>query len=147
MGDCVFCKILAGDIPGTFVYQDDVCAALLDIQPVNPGHLLVIPVQHARYLANLDEGTAGHLMRIAHRMAAGLRRSGLRCEGTNLFLADGEAAMQEVPHVHLHVFPRFQNDGFGLRFGPVYEVKPTREVLEEAGGRIRDALAHGGKAF
>ncbi len=137
---CLFCQILSGDLPGTFVYRDPQCAAFMDIQPVNPGHLLVVPVQHAPYLADLDSQTAGRLMQIGHRLAAAIRASGLRCEGVNLFLADGEAAMQEVFHAHLHVFPRYAGDGFGLRFGATY-VKRPRAELEEAAARIQRGLS------
>jgi histidine triad (HIT) family protein len=137
---CVFCRILSGELPGTFVHRDEHCAAFMDIQPVNPGHLLVVPVRHAPYLADLDQATAGRLMQVAHRLTAALRQSGLRCEGVNLFLADGEAAMQEVFHVHLHVFPRYHQDGFGLRFAPHYYTKPERTELENAAERIRTAL-------
>jgi len=140
MTDCVFCRILAGELPGTFVYRDADVAAFMDIQPVNPGHVLVVPVRHATLLADLDAASAGTLMAAAHRVAAALRSSGVRCEGVNLFLADGEAAMQEVPHVHLHVFPRWRGDGFGLRFGPEYTHKPTRAALEEVAARLRPAL-------
>jgi histidine triad (HIT) family protein len=139
MSDCVFCGILSGEAPASFVYRDDQCAAFMDIQPVNPGHLLVVPNRHAVYLADLEESSAAHLMRIAFRAVAALRRSGLRCEGVNLFLADGEAAMQEVPHVHLHVFPRFRGDGFGLSFGPEYTVR-RRSELETAADAIRPHL-------
>jgi histidine triad (HIT) family protein len=140
---CIFCDILHGRIPGSFVYRDEHAAAFMDIQPVNPGHLLVVPVRHATYLADTDADTAAHLMRIAHRLAAALRRSSVRCEGVNLFLADGAAAMQEVFHVHLHVFPRFANDGFGLRFAPEYHTRrPTRTALDE----LATELAHLGTA-
>lgn len=135
---CPFCALLDGRAPATFVYRDDRCAAFMDIQPVNPGHLLVVPTRHAAALADLDPEEAAHLMRVGHHLAAALRGSGLRCEGVNLFLADGAAAMQEVFHVHLHVFPRFRGDGFGLRFGPDYARRPRHE-LEEAGRRIREA--------
>jgi histidine triad (HIT) family protein len=64
----------------------------------------------------------------------------LRCEGVNLFFADGEAAMQEVFHAHLHVIPRFTNDGFGLRFPESYNCRPAREALEEAAAKIRTSL-------
>lgn len=141
--DCLFCRILGGELPGTFVYRDEHCAAFMDIQPVNPGHLLVVPVRHAANLVELDEQTAGRLMQLAHRLVAALRRSGLRCEGVNLFLADGEAAMQEIFHVHLHVFPRYQQDGFGLRFGPHYTTRPPRVDLERAAMQVRGALGAG----
>ena len=140
MKDCIFCRILAGELPPTFIFRDDEIAAFMDIQPVNPGHVLVIPVRHATYLADLDPQTAGRLMQEAQRIAAAIRGSGVRCEGINLFLADGEAAMQEVFHVHLHVIPRFAGDGFGLRFGPHYKELPSRRALEEVGSQIVSAL-------
>lgn len=144
MSDCIFCRILSGQTPGTFLHRDERCAAFLDIQPINEGHLLVVPAMHAPHLAELDEAPAGHLMAVAHRLAGALRKS-LRCEGINLFLADGKVAMQEVFHVHLHVFPRNRQDGFGLRLGPEYGTRPSRAALETTGARIRQAL-HGTKA-
>ena len=140
MSDCIFCEILSGKQPSSVVYQDDVCTALMDIQPVNPGHVLVIPNRHAAFLADLDEDTGAHMFRIAQRLAQALRGSGVKCEGVNLFLADGEAAMQEVFHVHLHVFPRFKGDGFGLTFSPAYFDKPDRSELDEVAEGIRNAL-------
>ena len=132
MSDCIFCRILAGQLPASFVYRDERCAAFMDIQPVNTGHLLVVPVRHATYLADLDSEAAAHVMRVAHGAAAALRSSGVRCEGVNFFLADGEAAMQEIFHVHLHVFPRFRGDGFGLKFAPEYYTRrPERSQLDE----------------
>jgi histidine triad (HIT) family protein len=136
---CVFCRIVAGELPGTFVYRDERCAAFMDIKPVNPGHLLVVPLHHATHLADLDGAAAAHLMEVGHRLAGALRGSGLRCEGVNFFLADGAAAGQEVFHVHLHVLPRFQGDGFGLRFGPNH-VERSRAELEQSARRILGAL-------
>ncbi len=112
----------------------------MDIQPVNPGHVLVVPNRHATFLADLDEDTAAHMFRVGQRLAAALRRSGVRCEAVNLFLADGEAAGQEVWHVHLHVIPRYRGDGFGLRFGPGYGARPPRPELDEVARWIGDAL-------
>ena len=132
MSECIFCRILDGQLPASFVYRDERCAAFMDIQPVNLGHLLVVPVRHAAYLADIDSNAAADLMRVGHGAAAALRGSGLPCEGVNLFLADGEAAMQEVFHVHLHVFPRFRGDGFGLKFAPEYYTRrPERSQLDE----------------
>lgn len=79
----------------------------MDIQPVNPGHVLIIPRAHAARLSELDDETGAHMFKIAMRISEALRRSGMKCEGINLFLVDGEAAFQEVFHVHLHVIPRF----------------------------------------
>jgi histidine triad (HIT) family protein len=140
MSDCVFCSILAGDSPFSPVYRDDLCTAFMDIRPVNPGHVLVIPNHHAPYLADLDEDTGAHMFRIAQRIAGALRRSGVRCEGVNLFLADGDAAMQEVLHTHLHVIPRYEGDGFGLTFSPLYFDLPGRPELDRIAGNIREVL-------
>lgn len=137
---CIFCDIIAGRAPGSFVYDDDVAVAFMDIRPVNPGHVLVVPRDHAAHLADLDPGVGGHLFRVGMRLTAALRRSSLRCEGVNLFLADGEVAGQEVWHVHLHVLPRFQGDGFGLRFGPDYGRQPDRGRLDDTAVAIRRAL-------
>src|SRR5205809_232530 len=137
MSDCIFCRIVAGKAEATFVYRDDVVSAFMDIQPVTPGHLLVIPNRHGAYLADIDEDTAAHVMRIGHRMVAAVRASGLPCEGVNLFVADGVAAMQDVFHVHLHVIPRFSGDGFGLRLPPDYSDRPSRSELEANADKIR----------
>ncbi len=134
---CIFCEIVAGRSPATFIYSDEGCSAFLDIQPVNPGHTLVIPNAHAAFLADLDTALGGQMFTVGQRVAAALRQSGVRCEGVNLFLADGEAAMQEVFHVHLHVIPRFTGDGFGLKFGPQYGEMPGREDLGRIGAALR----------
>lgn len=115
-------------------------SAFLDIQPVNAGHIDIVPNVHASYLADLPEDTGAHMFRIAQRLAQALRESGLPCEGVNIFLADGEAAMQEIFHVHLHVFPRVSSDGFGLKFGEDYFEKPTRAELERIGEQIRETI-------
>jgi histidine triad (HIT) family protein len=122
------------------VHRDDLCTAIMDIQPVTPGHMLVIPNRHATYLADLVEDEGAQMFRISHRLAAALRQSGVKCEGVNLFLADGEAAGQEVFHVHLHVFPRFAGDGFGLKLPPGYQDLPERPELDEIAKRIREVL-------
>jgi len=141
MPNCIFCEILAGKRPVSTVYQDEICFGFMDIQPVNPGHVLVIPKQHAASLADMDENTGGHLFAIGQRLAAALRRSDIRCEGINFFLADGESAGQDVFHVHLHIFPRYEGDGFGLRLSPNYYKRPSREELDAVAEKIRLALA------
>jgi histidine triad (HIT) family protein len=137
MSPCIFCQIVAGQSPASFVYRDERCAAFMDIQPVNPGHLLVVPVAHAASLAELDEDTGVHLARVLQRLAPAVRQSGVRCEGVDLFLADGEAAGQEVFHVHWHIIPRYSGDGFGFRFGPEYENLPPRAELDRVASSIR----------
>ncbi|MCU1268151.1 MAG: hypothetical protein JWM21_4469 [Acidobacteria bacterium] len=139
--DCIFCKILSGELEASLVYRDELCAAFMDIQPVNPGHLLVVPNRHAAFLADLKDEEGAQMFRVAQRLAAALRQCDLKCEGVNLFLADGEAAMQEVFHVHLHVFPRHDGDGFGLKLPPGYFQRPERTELNEVAEKIREAFA------
>jgi histidine triad (HIT) family protein len=134
---CIFCDIIGGRGPASVVYSDESAIALLDIRPLNTGHLLVIPRAHAAYLADLDPALGGHMFAVAQRMAAALRRSGLPCEGVNMFLADGEAAFQEVFHVHLHVIPRNTGDGFRLQ---AKWRRPSRAELESVAGQVRDGL-------
>jgi histidine triad (HIT) family protein len=138
--NCIFCRILAGELPGSVVYRDERVAAFMDIQPVNRGHILVVPIRHVAYLADVDAETAAHVMRVGQRVAAAIRKSGVRCVGVNLFLADGEAAGQEVFHLHLHVFPRFAGDGFGMRFSPEYKNRPERSDLDEIAAKVRSGL-------
>jgi histidine triad (HIT) family protein len=138
MSDCLFCGIVDGRIDATVVAQDERTLAFMDIRPITPGHLLVIPRRHGDRLAALDPEDGAQLFRVGQRAAAALYASSLRCEGVNLFLADGEAAGQEVFHVHLHVIPRFTGDGFGLRFPPDYEVV-GREELERSAAAVREA--------
>jgi histidine triad (HIT) family protein len=143
MRSCVFCKILHGNAEGTIVYENEACVALMDIQPVNPGHILVIPRVHASYLSELAENTGAKMFTTGMRMARALRKSGIKCEAVNFFLADGEAAGQEIFHVHLHVLPRFEGDNFGLKFGPNYSEKPSRASLHEVAGKIKARISTG----
>jgi histidine triad (HIT) family protein len=140
MNSCAFCSIVEGVEVASMVYSDDKIMAFLDIQPVNPGHVLIVPRVHAAQLSELDPETGGHMFKVAMRVAAAVRRSGVKCEGVSLHLADGEAASQEILHVHLHVIPRFRGDGFGFRFGPDYSIKRSRLELDEIAENIRKAM-------
>lgn len=134
MENCVFCDIIAGKIPASIVYQDDIVIAFMDIHPVTPGHLMVIPKKHFACMSEMDEDTGMHLFRIAMRLQQAIRDSGIRCEGINLFLADGEAAFQDVFHVHLHVIPRFKGDGF--RIDADWSTNPSRMELDQIAEKI-----------
>jgi len=140
LADCVFCKIVNGDIPSSEVYSDDQILAFMDIQPVNPGHILIIPKTHANNLKELDPNVGAQMFRLAIRVAEALRKSDVKCEGVNVYLADGEVAGQKVPHVHIHVFPRFTGNGFGLKLGPGYGTQPERSELEEIAEKIKSKL-------
>lgn len=135
-GDCIFCAIAAGEIEASVVYEDNVVVAFMDLNPVTPGHLLVVPRTHAVGLEDLEEATGRHVWTIGQRMAKALRRSGLLCEGINVFLADGEVAFQEVFHFHLHVFPRYAGDGFTI--GANWAER-SRELLDDEARAIKVA--------
>lgn len=138
--ESIFTRILAGEAPASFVYRDDLVAAFMDRQPINHGHILIVPVTPACSLSELDDVTAARMFVVARRIAGAIRDSGLRCEAVNLFLADGEAAGQDVFHVHLHVIPRFIDDGFGFKLPEHYSELPPRAELDAAADKIRSAL-------
>lgn len=110
----------------------------MDLSPVTPGHVLVVPKSHAEGLVDLPDDLGVRVWEVGHRVGRALRLSGLRCEGVTLFLADGEAAFQEIFHVHLHVFPRFKGDSF--RIDANWRVH-ERRVLDEAAQAVRGGLA------
>lgn len=134
--NCIFCKIINNKAAASIVYQDEYCLAFMDIQPVTAGHVLVVPRKHVIGLKDLSPEVGGHLFQVGQKIAAGLRKSHIRCEGINFFLADGAVAFQTVFHVHLHVIPRFEGDGFRLMFGPDYRKLPDRSELD----RLADDL-------
>lgn len=120
------------------VYEDPLLIGFLDINPVNEGHLLIAPRSHVQDLADLPRGTLAAMATLAQRLAAGLRLSGLRCEGVNLFYADGEAAGQEVFHSHLHVIPRYGGDPFQITSD--WDSPPSRSTLDRHADLIREAI-------
>jgi len=122
--------------------EDDHTLAFLDIRPINPGHFLVIPKAHAARLADLPPGEGGRVFEMARGLTPALYTSGVKCEGVNYHLADGEVAGQEILHVHLHVYPRYAGDGVGLRMGPRYGTMPKREDLEKLAAAMRTAGRH-----
>ncbi|MGV9657226.1 HIT family protein [Streptomyces koyangensis] len=134
---CLFCAIARGEAEASTVHEDERVVAFMDLQPVTPGHVLVVPKAHAAGFEDLPEELGAEVWRVAHRIGRGLRRSGLRCEGVNLFLADGAAAFQEIPHVHLNVFPRYAGDRF--RLDADWQVRDRAE-LEATAGAVRTGL-------
>ncbi len=141
MAECVFCRIIEGKVPASVVYRDDMVAAFMDIRPVNTGHVLVIPLKHFTELSDMDEETGLRLFQVTMRVQKAVRASGVRCEGINLFLADGEAAFQEVFHVHMHIFPRFKGDDF--KIDADWSKQPPRAELDEVAAKIRSAYTEG----
>ena len=137
MSACIFCDIAAGEAPASIIYQDDAVLAFMDILPVNLGHVLVVPRKHATYMAEMDEAVGLSLFRVTMRIEQAIRNSDVRCEGINLYLADGVAAGQEIYHVHMHVFPRFIGDYFTVFSGR--GISPSRQQLDGIAASIRSA--------
>lgn len=135
---CVFCAIAARQAEASVVYEDETAVAFMDLNPVTPGHLLVVPRKHAVGLEDLDAATSAHVWSVGHDMARALRRSSIRCEGINVLLCDGAVAFQTVSHFHLHVIPRYAGDGWTL----THEApRRERSLLAGDAQAIRDAIA------
>ena len=134
--DCVFCKIRDGQIPSLKVYEDDQTLAIMDINPLNSGHCLVITKTHAPTIWDADPADLQAAIAAAKKVAAGLRVA-VKPDGLNMLQANGEAAFQSVPHFHLHLIPRWNNDGKGFD----WPLKPGDRVqIAAVGERVRTAI-------
>jgi histidine triad (HIT) family protein len=137
---CIFCAIVRGESPASFTYQDDTIVAFMDVQPITQGHMLVLPREHAVLMTDINEAAAMRTFKIARKLAA-VARNTLGASGVNLIVMDGEAAYQDVPHFHVHVVPRYPNDGFGLTFPEAYEHPPGRAQLDAIATALRAGVA------
>ena len=115
--DCIFCKIIAGEVPGQIVAEDERTVAFMDISPATRGHLLVIPRRHVRDLLEIEEEDLQATVRAAQRMAQRVKER-LGADGVNLLNACGKAAWQTVFHFHIHVIPRYEDDPLRLPWEP-----------------------------
>ncbi len=107
--NCIFCKILNGEIPSNTIYEDDTFKVILDIGPASKGHALVIPKEHYSDLYDLDDEVAAKALPLAKKLAAHMTEV-LGCDGMNLLQNNGEAAGQTVHHFHLHLIPRYESE-------------------------------------
>ena len=136
MADCVFCKIMAKQIPATVVHEDEHTLAFMDIGQVNPGHVLVALKKHVENIFALDEAQAAAVFGSAARVARAIRGA-FEPQGLSVYQANGAAAGQTVFHLHIHLVPRYEGDGMALTW-PVKN--PPREKLEEAAAKIRASM-------
>jgi len=134
--DCVFCKIRDGQLPSVRIYDDERTFAIMDINPLNDGHLLVITKAHAATVYEIAEEDLAGAAIVAKRIAVALHKA-LRPDGLNILQANGAAAFQSVPHLHLHLIPRWSGDGKGFDWKLV---KGDQEKIRAAGEKIRTAL-------
>ena len=116
--DCIFCKIANGEIPSKTLYEDGDFRVILDLGPATRGHALILPREHADNLYELPEDTAAKVFVLAKKMATKMTEK-LHCDGLNIVQNNGEAAGQTVRHFHMHLIPRYENDGQHILWNPV----------------------------
>lgn len=122
--NCLFCRIVAGSIPAKKIYEDNDCLAVLDINPANPGHILLLPKEHYQIMPQVPEDITGKLFMVAKALALATLKS-LKSQGTTIFAANGVAAGQRAPHFMIHIIPRIDNDGVGMVI-PEKEANPAQ---------------------
>jgi histidine triad (HIT) family protein len=132
MSDCIFCKIIAGEIPSFKVYEDEMFVAILDRFPSSEGHMLIIPKRHATDIFELNEAEAAGIIPLAKKKKKKIKTT-LNCAGINIVQNNGASAGQEVFHYHLHIIPRYENDGIRFRKPPT---DPSPEQLAEISKRL-----------
>ena len=125
--DCIFCKLANGEIPTNAIYEDDTFKVILDMGPATKGHALILPKDHYDNLFEIDDQVAGKAMILAKKLANKMMDK-LGADGLNLVQNNNEAAGQTVNHFHLHVIPRYKDDGQNILWNPT---KPTEEELKE----------------
>ncbi|HEX9431917.1 MAG TPA: HIT family protein [Burkholderiales bacterium] len=137
MSSCVFCRIVAKEIPAAVIYEDELTIAFMDAGQVNPGHVLLAAKGHAENLYELNDAQAGALLRSAARVARAIRDA-FQPQGLSVYQANGKAAWQTVFHYHMHLVPRSEGDGMALSWPAK---NPPREKLAEYAAAIRREIA------
>ncbi|MBW2996935.1 HIT domain-containing protein [Candidatus Woesearchaeota archaeon] len=130
---CIFCHIISGKVASKKIYEDEKCLAILDINPANPGHVLILPKEHYSIMPLMPEEEIAYLFRIAKKVSKAQIR-GLKADGTNIFAANGAVAGQKAPHFMIHVIPRKENDGI-----TVFNL-PKNQINAEDQAKIRQAV-------
>ena len=135
--DCIFCKIVKGEIPSMKVYEDDRVLGFMDINPVNDGHLLVIPKAHAATIREIPEADFVAVMSAVHKLAHAVQKA-LNPEGITLMQLNGAASNQVVPHLHVHIVPRWSGDGLTISRWKL--VQGDMDKIKDIAERIRDKV-------
>lgn len=130
--NCVFCHIVKGKVASKKVYDDDKCLAILDINPANPGHILLLPKEHYAIMPLIPDDVIKHMFMISKQLSSTLLKA-LKVHGTNIFVANGIAAGQKAQHFMIHIIPRMEKDGVELN---IKGKKTTEKVLEELRQRL-----------
>ena len=137
--NCLFCKIVNGEIPASIIYEDELAIAFMDIGPIVEGHALVIPKEHVDPLTEASDELLAHLISVCKKVAIA-QQTAFQSEGWNLIQNNGAAAGQEVPHLHFHVIPRFSDDGHQWNWdAKSYDSMAT---LSDKATQLKTALTH-----
>ena len=129
--NCLFCQIISGQVSSSKVYEDEQAIAILDINPANPGHLLVLPKEHHTIMPQMPESIVSHLFKLTKHLSQVLLKT-LKAEGTNIYVANGVAAGQQAPHFMIHIIPRKANDGLNFKQKKAKAKKKTYAELQKA---------------
>lgn len=113
--DCIFCKIILGEIPSRTVYEDDMYKAILDVSPASKGHVIILLKNHVPNVFELSDEDASGLFIVARKVAKALKKN-FNCDGVNILQNNGEAAGQTVFHLHVHVVPRYADDTIDIKW-------------------------------
>ncbi|MDO5362624.1 MAG: HIT family protein [Eubacteriales bacterium] len=133
MENCIFCKIANGEIPAATLYEDEDFRVILDLGPASKGHALILPKTHAANIYEMSDELAAKAMVLAKKMATVMTET-LKCDGLNIVQNNGEPAGQTVFHFHMHLIPRYKNDGVGITWTPG---KLTEEEKEEILAKVK----------
>lgn len=137
--DCVFCRIIRGELDSAIVYEDESTLAFMDLRQSNEGHVLVVPKRHFEQICDLDDDTASALAGTVCKVARAVRRV-YAPDGLSIWQSNGPAAFQEVPHVHWHVFPRYKDDGHLVVYPKELAGRARREFSLQSLKNIADPL-------
>ncbi len=130
MKDCLFCKIIKGDIPSTKIYEDEISFAFLDINPISPGHTLLIPKKHSRNIFDIDNQTLQQISLITKKLSIVLKES-LNAGGINIHINNEPIAGQVIFHTHIHIIPRTQNDDIKMWEGEKYKENEIEKIVKK----------------
>lgn len=139
MEECLFCKIVMGEIPSDKVYEDSEVIAFLDINPRNPGHTLVVPKKHYETIMEMPENEASELFKVVKKMAVAVKK-GIKADGISIGQSNERAAGQVIPHVHFHVIPRFLSEGPPGLESILPTKKMTKEMLDQTTEAIKSNI-------
>jgi histidine triad (HIT) family protein len=136
---CTFCDLIHGAGEASICYEDADAVAFMDIQPVNAGHVLVVPRRHYEQFEDVPAGLAAHVFQVAARLVPAVKKVS-NAEGINIIVNSGSAAGQDEPHYHVHVIPRCEGDGFDVQLPFQQSTMPDRTLLDATAVRIMTAL-------